>query len=172
MIDESPQSLLFFVVGAFAAGWLVAKLGEFASRRFAVKERDPREDRIRSLEAELRVARSSAAKIEGAAAERDKELAAATGTVHEYAKTINDQRAEIDKLRRDLRESVKKTHELRDELSDRAQENLHSTVKLKQVETELSVVRETADMMSTGRLDFNTGDDPESSASNVVKLKS
>ncbi|MGB5740360.1 MAG: hypothetical protein WBM54_13545, partial [Woeseia sp.] len=88
MLDGSPQTLLFFVVGAFAAGWLVAKLGEFASRRFGVKERDPREDRIRSLEAELRVARSSAAKIEGAAAERDKELAAVTGTVHEYAKTI------------------------------------------------------------------------------------
>lgn len=172
MIDDSPQTLLLLVIGAFALGWLVAKIGAFIRRRHNSGERDPREDRIRSLEAELRVARSSAGKQDSAAALREEQLVAAKANVDDFAKTINDQAAELDRLRIDLRDSVKKTHELREELTDRAEESLRSTVKLQQVETELSVVRETSDLMSTGGLDFDTTDDDEPPTRNVVKLKS
>jgi chromosome segregation ATPase len=173
VIDDSPQTLLYLVVGAFVGGWLVAKIGAFFGNRYSrSNKRDPRDDRVRSLEADLRVARNSGSKHEATIAERDQQLAAAKASIDEKANTIKDQLVEINRLRADLHDSVKKTHELREELTDRAEENLRSTVKLKQVETELSVVRETSDMLSTGRLDFTTADDDAEPFPNVVKIKS
>lgn len=172
MIDDSPQTLLFAVVGAFIAGWVVAKIGAFFGNRFGKSaERDPKEGRIRSLEAELRVARSSKERAEEALQARDKELAGASAQIEEHAKTINGQLKTMEKLRKDLRESIKKTHELRDELSDRAEENLRSTVKLMQVETELSVVKETASLMETGQMKLGMTEEELAEAANVVKLK-
>jgi len=171
MIDDSPQTLLFAVVGAFIAGWVVAKIGAFFGNRLASAERDPKEGRIRSLEAELRVAKSSTERVEEALQARDKELADASAQIEANAKTINGQLKTMEKLRKDLRDSIKKTHELRDELSNRAEENLRSTVKLMQVETELSVVKETASLLETGQMKIGMTDEELAEAANVIKLK-
>ncbi|MBT8085105.1 MAG: hypothetical protein HKP32_10900 [Woeseia sp.] len=171
MIDDSPQVLLFAVVGAFVTGWIVAKIGAYFGNRGSSSQRDPKEARIRSLEAELRVARSSTSKLEATMEERDKELKAAAATIDEYAKRINDQEAQVEKLKTNLRDSVKKTHQLRDELSDRAEENLRSTVKLMQVETELSVIQETASLLETGKMTVDMALEEMDDGHNIVKLK-
>jgi hypothetical protein len=60
-----------------------------------------------------------------------------------------------------------KTRELRAELSDRATENLHSAVKLREVETELEVAQASTDMIATGVLDYSLAPDPDESAEEV-----
>lgn len=159
MFEDSPQNLLYLTGGAFAAGWLVAKISAFFARRLETRERDPRDGKIRSLEAELRVARSDKGKVEAELEARERELKDLQAKVEEQGRTVKDQLTEINKLRRDLKDSVRKTDELRNELTDRAEENLRSTMKLQQVETELSVVRASSDMLSTGVLDYNIDDD-------------
>ncbi len=59
----------------------------------------------------------------------------------------------------DLKESVKKTRELRAELTERATENLKSEVKLREVETELQVAQASTDMIATGVLDYSLAPD-------------
>jgi hypothetical protein len=56
---------------------------------------------------------------------------------------------------------VKKTRELREELAVRATENVRSEVKLREVETELSVVQASTDLLATGVLDFMTDSDED-----------
>jgi len=164
LIDESPQTLLFLVVGAFVTGWLVAKFSSWIGNRYTTVARDPRDDRIRSLEAELRIARSEKAKVDEALENRKKEIDEIQARVDSHAKTIEDQLSQINRLKVDLRDSVQKTQELREELSNRAEENLRSTVKLQQIETELSVARASSDLMSTGVLDYTVDDDDEDGA--------
>jgi chromosome segregation ATPase len=72
---------------------------------------------------------------------------------------ISHQQETVDKLRHDLKESVKKTRDLRTELSDRATENMRSEVKQRELETELSVARASTDMIATGVLDYSMNDD-------------
>ena len=122
MFMETPQTLLIATVSAFVLGWVVAKIGAYFGNRFTAKERDPRDDRIRSMDAELRVARSEAEKAKAA---------------------------------------LEKTRELRAELSERATENLKSEVKLREVETELSVAQASTDLLATGVLDYSVAPDAE-----------
>ena len=66
---------------------------------------------------------------------------------------------------------MKKTRELRGELSNRAAENVKSEVKLREVETELSVAQASTDMIATGVLDYSDAPDAqdESAVSNKMK---
>jgi TPP-dependent pyruvate/acetoin dehydrogenase alpha subunit len=75
-------------------------------------------------------------------------------------KLIVEQGDTIIRLKSDLKESVIKTRELRAELSDRAAESVKSEVRLRDVETELSVAQASTDMIATGVLDY--GVTPES----------
>ena len=163
MFMETPETLLYATVGAFVLGWLVGKIGSYFGNRVAAKNRDPRDDRIRSLEAELRVAKSDAEKVRDELAARGKDLTESKNASTERDTTIRQQMAEIERLRKDLKDSVKKTRELRAELSDRATENLRSEVKLREVETELSVAQASTDMIATGVLDYSVapGDEDE-----------
>jgi septal ring factor EnvC (AmiA/AmiB activator) len=161
MFMDTPETLMYAAVGAFVLGWLVAKTGSYFSNRMKARNRDPRDDRIRSLDAELRVAKSDAEKVREELAARDKDLAQARQAIAEREVTAEQQLRETEKLRRDLKESVKKTRELRAELSDRATENLRSEVKLREVETELSVSRASTDMLATGVLDYSISPDDE-----------
>ncbi|MEQ9561449.1 MAG: hypothetical protein RLN69_02935, partial [Woeseiaceae bacterium] len=136
MFMEAPETLLYATVGAFVLGWVVAKIGSYFGGRVATRNRDPRDDRIRSLEAEHRVAKSDAEKVRDELATRNKELVAANQTIAERDRALDQLHVDIEKLRRDLKDSVRKTRELRAELSDRATENLRSEVKLREVETE------------------------------------
>jgi chromosome segregation ATPase len=161
MFVDTPETLMYATLVAFVLGWLVAKIGSYFSSRVRARNRDPRDDRIRSLEAELRVAKSDAEKVREDVAARDKDLSQTRQTIAERDSAAEQQSREFERLRKDLRESVKKTRELRAELSDRATENLRSEVKLREVETELSVAQASTDMLATGVLDYSVSPDDE-----------
>jgi hypothetical protein len=61
----------------------------------------------------------------------------------------------------DLKESVKKTRELRAELTERATENVHAEAKIREVETELSVAQASTDLIATGVLDYSLAPEKE-----------
>jgi len=58
MFFEIPQNLILMVAGAFLLGWLLASIRSSLSSKFRARKRDPRDTRIRSLEADLRVAQT------------------------------------------------------------------------------------------------------------------
>ena len=155
MFMETPQTLIYLVGGAFLLGWLVGKVGAYFGNRIAAKKSDPRDGRIRSLDADVRVAQTDAAKIREDLEERGKELAEQKTIVDRHDAKIKEQAHTIARLRVDLKDSVKKTRELRAELSDRATENVRSEVMLREVQTELSVAHASTDMIATGVLDYS-----------------
>lgn len=174
MFMETPQTLLFITGGAFLLGWLVGKIGAYFGNKIADKQRDPRDDRIRSLDAELRIARSDNDKLKAELEEKSKEFVATEKQNVDLDKTINQQLDLTATLRRDLKDSVKKTRELRADLSDRATENIKSEVKLREVETELSVAQAATDMIATGVLDYSMApgsadEEDEEDAPNITK---
>lgn len=161
MFMDTPQTLLYTAVGAFFLGWLVGKIGAYFGDKYTDNRRDPRDDRIRSMEAELRIAKTEGAKIKTDLEERDKELAEARKEIADIELHLNKSEEVIVELRKDLRDSVRKTRELREELTDRAAENLKSAVKLREVQTELSVAQASTDMIATGVLDYTQGENAE-----------
>ena len=62
MFMDTPETLIYVAAGAFMLGWLVGKIGAYFGNKFKARDRDPRDDRIRSMDAELRVAQSNADK--------------------------------------------------------------------------------------------------------------
>jgi len=161
MVEEWSEKYLLIVFGAFALGWVVAKIGVWVSNRFHYRERerDPRDDRIRSLEAEHRVAKTDSSKAIEASETLKQDLKAAQDSLEEAETVRTEQFEKISQLRQDLKDSVKKTRELRAELSDRATENVRSEVKLREVETELEVTRASSEMVATGVLDYSMAPD-------------
>ena len=161
MFMETPNSLLIATVAAFLLGWVIGRIGGAMKARAKASKRDPRDDRIRSLEAELRVATSDTAKTDATLKKLRTDLADAQEQIERRDNVISDQQAKLSRMNVDLRESVKKTRELRSELSDRAEENVRSEVKLREVETELSVAQASTDLIATGVLDYSLAPEGE-----------
>lgn len=155
MFVDLPQNLILMVIGAFLLGWLLSSISSSLGAKTRAKKRDPKDDRIRSLEAELRVSQTDAGKAAEKIEALEKELQAAQEGNEKRDNVISHQQEKIDKLTRDLKDSVLKTRELRNELSDRATENLKSEVKLREVETELEVAQASTDLIATGVLDYS-----------------
>jgi septal ring factor EnvC (AmiA/AmiB activator) len=148
MFMDTPEILIYVAVGAFLLGWIVAKISAYFGNKFAARARDPRDDKIRSISA-------AKAKLENEA----KALKEEQGQLANRDKTIENLTDTVRKLKSDLKESVIKTNELRGELSDRAAENIKSEVKLRDVETELSIARASTDLIATGVLDYTEEED-------------
>ena len=159
MFIDTPETLIYVAAGAFLLGWLVGKVGAYFGNKFSARNRDPRDDRIRSMVAELRIAQTDADKAKAELEEQSKTLKEEEETVVARDKLISEQVEIISRLRADLKESVLKTRELRMELTDRAAENIKSEVRLRDVETELSVAQASTDMLATGVLDYTTTED-------------
>lgn len=155
MFVELPQNLILMTLGAFLAGWLLSSINAKLGSRYQVKKRDPRDDRIRSLEAELRVALTEAEKNRGSAEDLEEKLKETTIGIERRDFVITEQQSKIEKVAADLKDSVLKTRELRAELADRATENVHAEAKIREVETELSVAQASTDLIATGVLDYS-----------------
>ncbi|MDH4124897.1 MAG: hypothetical protein OEV69_04600 [Gammaproteobacteria bacterium] len=158
---ELPQNLILYTAGAFFIGWLLSAINSRMSSISAARKRDPRDDRIRSLEAELRVAQADAEKFSGKAKTLEKSLEEANEGIEKRDNVISHQQERIEDLGRNLKESVLKTRELRAELSERATQNLKSEMKIREVETELEVAQASTDLIATGVLDYSFAPDPE-----------
>ena len=161
MFMDAPETLMYVAIGAFVLGWLVAKVSAALAGKIQARKRDPRDDRIRNLDAELRIAQTDAAKVRDDLARRAESLKETQQLVVNRDTVITSQKEMIDRLRADLKESVKKTRELRAELTHRAEENVRSEVKLREVETELSVVQASSEFIATGVLDYSVAPDGE-----------
>ena len=159
MYLESPEILIYVGVGAFLLGWFVGKIAAYFGNKFKARARDPRDDRIRSMDAELRVAQGNADKAKAELEEESKTLKGEQEQLKTRETTIEDLKSTVTKLKVDLKESVIKTRELREDLSDRAAENIKSEVKLRDVETELSIARASTDLIATGVLDYTEEED-------------
>lgn len=161
MFMETPNTLLYIAGGAFLLGWFVGKLGAYLGAQFQARKRDPRDDRIRNLDAELRIAQTGAEKAKEEVAVLTDELAEEKDRTERRDQVITGQQQTIAELRSDLKDSVLKTRELRGELSNRAAESVKSEVKLREVETELSVAQASTDLIATGVLDYSLTPDAE-----------
>lgn len=161
MFVELPQTLILASAGAFLAGWVLSSINSALRARHRTRKRDKRDDRIRSLEAELRIAQGETTKLHVKLEDKEKLLVEAHDGAEKRDNVISHQQERIDELKKDLRDSVVKTRELRAELTDRATESVKSEAKLRQVETELSVAQASTDMIATGVLDYSTPEDQE-----------
>ena len=63
MFVELPQNLILMTVGAFLLGWILSSISSRMGSVTRAKKRDPRDDRIRSLEAELRIAQNELGQV-------------------------------------------------------------------------------------------------------------
>ena len=156
---DTENMLLVITAGTFVLGWIVGRVGATMKARSGGKNRDPRDDRIRSLGAELRIASSEATKANEKLAALEKDLEEARADIERRDNVITEQQSKVARLREDLKESVRKTIELREELTNRAKESLRSEVKLREVETELSVAQASTDLIATGVLDYTVAPD-------------
>jgi chromosome segregation ATPase len=165
MFVELPQELILYSAGAFLLGWLLSSIFSRVGARYRTKQRDPRDDRIRELEAELRISQGNSEKSRTALERLEEALKETTVGLERRDTVITEQQAKIEKIAYDLKESVKKTRELRAELADRATQNVHAEAKIREVETELSVAQASTDMIATGVLDYSLAPEKEDSES-------
>ncbi|MCP5091855.1 MAG: hypothetical protein GY949_13125 [Gammaproteobacteria bacterium] len=157
MSFAQPENMILYAAGAFMLGWLLSWISSRLGSKYKATKRDARDDRIRSLEAELRVARTDNEKSRGHFCELEEQLKETTVGLERRDNVISDLQSKIDEVSGDLRDSVQKTRELRAELADRAAENLHAEAKIREVETELSVAHASKDML--GILDYDEEDE-------------
>jgi chromosome segregation ATPase len=166
MFVELPQNLILMTVGAFLLGWILSAISSRMGSGQRAKKRDPRDDRIRQLDAELRITQTELASTKDKIENFEEEIETVNEGIEKRDGVISHQQGRIEELKRDLKESVIKTRELRHELSDRAAENVKSEVKLREVETELSVAQASTDLIATGVLDYSMAPDSESESKN------
>lgn len=156
-----PQNLALLAVAAFLLGWLLASVSAKLSSRRQATERDPRDEKIYALQAELRVAEKDLAQLKSEADDQQQSLEDTTLNLQAQSSVIACQQEEIDRLADNLRKSVLKTRDLREELADRAAQNVYAEAKIREVETELSIAQASADMLATGIFEAQDGSDGE-----------
>jgi chromosome segregation ATPase len=161
MFVDLPQNLILMTVGAFLLGWILSSISSRMGSTSRAKKRDPRDDRIRSLEAELRIAQNELGQVKESGEQFEEELENANAEIEKRDKVISHQQRHVEELKKDLKDSVLKTRQLRAELSDRAEESVRSEAKLREVETELSVAQASTDMIATGVLDYSLAPDAD-----------
>ncbi len=161
MFAELPRNVALLAAGAFLLGWVLASISARIGTRYEARKRDPRDDRIRSLEAEHRISQSSTEDLRVKLTASQKDLQAMRDDVAKRDNVIDHQQQHLAKLKADLKESVRKTRQLRGELTERATENLRSEVKQRELETELSIAQASTDLIATGVLDYTFNEDDD-----------
>jgi chromosome segregation ATPase len=138
------EIVLIFVLIGVAGGWALGRVGSWISDRQAGRRPEDVDHRVRALEAELRVAQRKAEEAE-LAIERNREEADALRAAAAGAASLAAKDEEIEKLGQRLASECTKTDQLRRELTDRAEETIRASVRAKEAETELSVMRAGSD---------------------------
>ncbi len=159
MFVDLSLNLIVYTVGAFVLGWILSTIYTRMTNRQKDQKSNPHDHRIRSLEADQRVAQTDSEKAKEKSEKLEDDLKQTTVDLGKRDEVISHQQKQIDKIKSDLKVSVRKTRELRSELTDRASENIKSEVKLREVETELEIAHVSADMIATGVLDYSLTED-------------
>jgi len=155
MLEELPKEMLFAIAAAFVLGCILAMIVSRVSANSKSAKQDPRDARIRALEAELRIAQSDKDDSRTSVEKLQDELKETTVGLERRDLVITKQQSTLEKVSTDLKESVLKTRELRSELVDRATHGIHAEAKIREVETELSVAQASNDLIATGVLDYS-----------------
>ena len=100
-------------IGAFLLGWVLSSISSRMSDRSRARRRDPRDDRIRELEAEHRIASSEREQLREKHESLLEELEDANDSIEKRDNVISHQQSRVEELKKDLKESVAKTRELR-----------------------------------------------------------
>jgi len=161
MFADVDQQLFLYTAGALLLGWLLSSIASSIGARHRARKRDPRDDRIRELEAELRIAGGETEKSTSELERLEDELKETTVGIERRDSVITEQQTKMERMQSDLKDSVLKTRELRGELTERATENVHAEAKIREVETELSVAQASTDLIATGVLDYSLSPDKE-----------
>ncbi len=157
-----PVEFILVAIGGVVVGWLVTLFLSRLGKKIGKSQgADPRDGKIRSLEADLRVHKADVAKLK-----EDREgLEKKVREFEELLKISEEKRQEkdvrIDDLKKSLRDSVHKTRELRHELTEKASENIISEVMLREAKTELELAHASTDMISTGELRYDPPDEDD-----------
>jgi len=154
MFLEFTNELMFAAAGAFLLGCMLTAIFKAVTSKRRSKDQDPRDSRIRALEAELRVAKSVDKDSRTNVEKLQDALKETTVDLERREQVISSQQTKLEKVSSDLKSSVIKTRELRTELADRATQTIHAEAKIREVETELSVAQASTDMMASGVLDY------------------
>ena len=88
MFMDTPETLIYVAAGAFLLGWVVGKIAAYFGNKFAARDRDPRDDKIRSISADLRVAQTDAEKAKTKLEEETKTLKEEQEVLQARDKTI------------------------------------------------------------------------------------
>ena len=142
LLEQLNHNQMLMAVGAL--GLVVGALIMCTFTNLAGKMRvseDPRNHRIREVEAELRTARRQFADREQALEEKTDEFNTSVGTLQKLRATLAEREEDLSRLKDELKGSVSKTRELRTELQDRATETIREQIRAEEAETELDVAR-------------------------------
>ncbi len=161
MFAAIPQNLILIIAGAFLLGWILSAINSRLGGSTRANKRDPRDKKILSLEADHRVAKTELDSLRENNEKLESELEESQEGLEKRDNVIAHQQIKLDETTKGLKISIRKTRELRAELSDRATENVRSEVKLREVETELSVAQASTDLIASGVLDYSVAPEDE-----------
>lgn len=151
MLTIQEIILIFALIGVLG-GWAMGRIGSWFGNRN--KEEAKGGDgsgnvhhRIRALEADLRIAQRKAEEAELALERHREETDALRRDMEAKGTTLTEREEEIRRLRQSLSDECTKTQNLRQELTNRAEETIRASVRVKDAETELSVARAGSDQV-------------------------
>jgi predicted nucleic acid-binding Zn-ribbon protein len=150
MLTIQEIILIFALIGVLG-GWAMGRIGA----RFGKRQKDEVRSgggegvyhRIRALEADLRVAQRKAEEAELAVERQREETDALRRDLQASAAALVERDEEVRRLRQGLSDECSKTQSLRLELTNRAEETIRASVRVKDAETELSVARAGSDQV-------------------------
>lgn len=124
--------------GSFVVGVLFTRLALRSENRAKLGE-DRRDFLIRQLEADLRVAQRRLDEYSTQLETKSEAYDESMATVLDLNALLETRDGEVEHLRKEVKGAVKKTHELRRELTDRAEETLREHVRAEEARTELDI---------------------------------
>ena len=140
MSDDLGVSLAVGAV-AFIVGWVLAKIAGLLARRAAAGETPSEHHRIRSLEASLRVAEKKADTMTEQFESTCVDFTALKEVHEQLESAFADREADVSSAQQAVRDETAKVHDLRRELTNRAEAKIRAEAHAKDVETELSVMQ-------------------------------
>lgn len=150
MLTIQEIILIFALIGVLG-GWAMGRIGAWFGNRdkegFKGGGGDGVQHRIRALEADMRVAQRKAEEAELALERHREETDTLRKDLQETAAKLSERDEEVRRLRQCLTDECGKTQSLRQELTNRAEETIRASVRVKDAETELSVARAGSDQV-------------------------
>jgi chromosome segregation ATPase len=140
-LDLNQNELLLATLAAgFVVGMLFIWL--FSKPKSSVPSgEDPRNHQIRALEADMRTAKRQLSDLQVELEAKNEEFDTAVSTLQGLRAKLSASDGEREHFRDELKESVSKTRELRQELQDRATETIREHLRAEDAQTELEVTR-------------------------------